>query len=70
MQLEENLTKNKKNVTNLKNQCDKLALQLKSIEDLTRVRWDNIDQVINIFKYSIAIIIFINLTILFLIIVY
>jgi hypothetical protein len=68
MQLEENLTKNKKNVTNLKNQCDKLALQLKSIEDLTR--WDNIDQVINIFKYSIAIIILINLTILFLIIVY
>jgi hypothetical protein len=70
MQLEENLTKNKKNVTNLKKQCDKLALQLKSIEDLTRVRWDNIDQVINIFKYSIAIIILINLTILFLIIVY
>jgi hypothetical protein len=70
MQLEENLTKNKKNVTNLKNQCDKLALQLKSIEDLTRIRWDNIDQVINIFKYSIAIIILINLTILFLIIVY
>jgi hypothetical protein len=70
MQLEENLTKNKKNVTNLKKQCDKLALQLKSIEDLTRVRWDNIDQVINIFKYSIAIIILINLPILFLIKVY
>jgi hypothetical protein len=70
MQLEENLTKNKKNVTNLKNQCDKLALQLKSIEDLTKVRWDNIDKVIDIFKYSIAIIILINLTILFVIIVY
>jgi|DEB0MinimDraft_4_1074332.scaffolds.fasta_scaffold00037_23 hypothetical protein len=70
MQLEENLTKNKKNVTNLKKQCDNLASQLKSIEDLTRVRWDNIDKVINIFKYSIAIIILINLTILFFIIGY
>lgn len=70
MQLEENLTKNKKHVTNLKRQCDNLASQLKSIEDLTRVRWDNIDKVINIFKYSIAIIILINLTILFFIIGY
>jgi len=70
MQLEENLTRNKKNVTNLKKQCDNLASQLKSIEDLTRVRWDNIDKVINIFKYSIAIIILINLTILFFIIGY
>jgi hypothetical protein len=68
MQLEENLTKNKKNVTNLKKQCDKLELQLKSIEDLTRIRWNNIDSVINVFKYSVVMIIVMNLVILFILI--
>jgi hypothetical protein len=49
----------------LKEKCNKLEQRLKQIEAITKTRWTNIDKVINIFKLAIAILLFINLTILF-----
>jgi hypothetical protein len=64
MQLEDITTK-KANVTNLKRQCDELNEKITSIQDITKKRWDNIDQVIDIFKTGIILLIVLNLIILF-----
>ena len=64
MQLEDITTK-KTNVTNLKKQCDQLNEKITGIQELTKTRWDNIDNVINVFKTGIILLIFLNLAILF-----
>jgi hypothetical protein len=64
MELEDISTK-KENVTNLKQRCDELNEKITSIQDITKKRWDNIDQVIDIFKTGIILLIGLNLIILF-----
>ena len=64
MELEDISTK-KENITNLKQRCDELNEKITSIQDITKKRWDNIDNVINIFKIGIFLLIFLNLFTLF-----
>ena len=64
MSLEDTTTK-KTNVTNLKAQCDQLNEKITNIQELTKNRWENIDQVIDVFKTGIFLLIFLNLIILF-----
>lgn len=64
MALEDTTTK-KENVTNLKQRCDELNEKITSIQDITKKRWDKIDQVIEIFKTGIILLIGLNLIILF-----
>jgi len=61
----QDITTKKTNVTNLKKQCDQLNEKITGIQELTKRRWDNIDNVINVFKTGIILLIFLNLAILF-----
>lgn len=61
----EDITTKKENVTNLKKQCDELNKKITSIQNITKKRWDNIDEVIDIFKTGIILLIVLNLAILF-----
>lgn len=59
----------KKAVLNLKQQCDDLNEKITGIQELTKTRWDGIDKVIDIFKTGILLLIFLNLAILFFVVV-
>lgn len=55
----------RKTLLNLEQQCDDLNEKISSIQAITKNRWDNIDNVIDIFKIGIFLLIFLNLFTLF-----
>ena len=55
-------------VLNLKAKCDELNQKISSIQEITKKRWDNIDKVIDIFKYGILLLLLSNLVTLFFVI--
>lgn len=68
MQFEDITTSKKITVLNLKAKCDELNQKITSIQDITKKRWDNIDKVIDIFKYGILLLLLSNLVTLFFVI--
>jgi hypothetical protein len=54
----------KESINTLKNKCDAMHDKLSSIETMTASRWKSIDVVIDKFIYSVAILLFLNCTIL------
>lgn len=54
----------KESIKTLKNKCDAMQNKLASIEAMTKIRWDNIDVVINKFVLSVSILLVLNCTIL------
>ena len=68
MQFEDITTSKKITVLNLKAKCDELNQKITSIQEITKKRWDNIDKVIDIFKYGILLLLLSNLVTLFFVI--
>lgn len=68
MQFDDITTSKKITVLNLKAKCDELNQKITSIQDITKKRWDNIDKVIDIFKYGILLLLLSNLVTLFFVI--
>lgn len=64
MLLEDTTAKKKINVTNLKTQCDQLNTKITNLQQITKIRWDNIDKIIKIFQIGIIFLIFLNAIIL------
>lgn len=68
MQFDDITTSKKITVLNLKAKCDELNQKISSIQEITKKRWDNIDKVIDIFKYGILLLLLSNLVTLFFVI--
>ena len=68
MQFDDITTSKKITVLNLKAKCDDLNQKITAIQEITKKRWDNIDKVIDIFKYGILLLLLSNLVTLFFVI--